>query len=252
MSGGYGPLAKAKPTAAGAHNGSIQLGDLGCEGVGTVVAAGADPKSVSGYDFKVGDAVMWFGYASSFREYVVLEANPPFTTGQESQLGPWKVPSPTPEWTVFPCSALTAIGGLELEGHISAGMDVLVTGAAGGTGHVAVQWAKKIWGARVAGTCGSAEKASLLEGLGCDVTVNYRTQDVAAALKAEFPQGFDLIYEGVGGRIGNIARRLLADDGFLVQIGYVGTDYSGATMGDIDGAPVELKSGQGEMCAAAR
>ena len=35
---------------------------------------------------------------------------------------------------------------------------VLVTGAAGGTGHIAVQWAKALYGCRVAGTCGSAEK----------------------------------------------------------------------------------------------
>ena len=53
--------------------------------------------------------------------------------------------------------------------------------------------------------------------------------------------------EGVGGRIGNIARRLLADDGFLVQIGMVATDYSGATSGDSDGAPIKLKEGQSEM-----
>merc|ERR1712217_970746 len=46
---------------------------------------------------------------------------------------------------------------------------------------------------------------------------------------------------------GNVARRLLADKGFLVQIGYVGTDYSGTTKGDVDGKPVELKDGQREM-----
>merc|ERR1719474_243708 len=44
-----------------------------------------------------------------------------------------------------------------------------------------------------------------------------------------------------------MARRLLADSGFLVQIGSVGTDYSGATQGDVDGAQVRLKEGQGEM-----
>ena len=61
------------------------------------------------------------------------------------------------------------------------------------------------------------------------MTVNYRTQDVAAALKAEFPQGFDLIYEGVGGEMGKVVKGLLKEGpspGTLVNIGSVSTDYS--------------------------
>ena len=49
----------------------------------------------------------------------------------------------------------------------------------------------------------------MLKELGCDVVVNYRSEDVEAVLKKEFPEGFDLVYEGVGGRMGNIAKRLL-------------------------------------------
>ena len=37
---------------------------------------------------------------------------------------------------------MTAVGALELVGHIKQGQTVLVTAAAGGTGHVALQWAK--------------------------------------------------------------------------------------------------------------
>lgn len=110
-----------------------------------------------------------------------------------------------------------------------------------------MQWAKKIWGCRVAGTCGSAEKANMLKRLGCDVIVNYREDDVETILAKEFPNGFDVVYEAVGGKIGNIARRLLAPNGTLAQIGFVSTDYSGATKGASDGAPVKLKDGQSEM-----
>ena len=70
---------------------------------------------------------------------------------------------------------MTAVGALELVGHIAQGQTVLVTAAAGGTGHIALQWAKK-YGARVAGTCGSQDKEKMLKDLGCDVVVNYRTQ----------------------------------------------------------------------------
>ena len=69
----------------------------------------------------------------------------------------------------------------------------------------------------------------MLKRLGCDVIVNYREDDVETILAKEFPNGFDVVYEAVGGKIGNIARRLLAPNGTLAQIGFVSTDYSGAT-----------------------
>ena len=57
-------------------------------------------------------------------------------------------------------------------------------------------------------------------------------QDVEAVLSKEFPSGFDLVYEGVGGRMGNTAKKLLGKEGTLVSVGAVSTDYSGATKGD--------------------
>ena len=183
---------------------------MGCEGVGIVTAVGAGV-----HGFAVGEAVAFPGAGVSFRESVLINvararpgATPPALKG----------PAATPEWTAVPISALTATGGLEIAGNIQRGQSILVTGAAGGTGHIAVQWAKHIFGCRVAGTCGDAAKAAMLKELGCDVVVNYREDDVEAVLAAEFPGGFDVVYEGVGGRIGNIARRLLADTGFLVQV----------------------------------
>merc|ERR1740139_1593618 len=100
----------------------------------------------------------------------------------------WKVPDIRPEWTAFPVSAMTAVGGLVLSmaGNIASGQTVMVTGAAGGKGHIAVQWAKRC-GCRVAGTCSSEEKATLLKSLGCDVVVNYREQNVEEVLRQEFP-----------------------------------------------------------------
>merc|ERR1712194_960819 len=74
-----------------------------------------------------------------------------------------------------------------------------VTGAAGGTGHMAVQFAK-LHGARVAGTYGSEEKSKMLSSIGADVVVNYRTSaDVENELRRAFPDGFDMVYDAVGG-----------------------------------------------------
>lgn len=217
MSGGYGALAESQPATS--YDGTVQAGDLGFEGVGIIVGLGPDILSSS---FCVGQAVAWMGYGSGFREYVLLKAGPDVANVQVM----FKVPRPTANWTAVPCSALTATGGLELEGRISQGQSVLVTGAAGGTGHIAVQWAKTMWGARVAGTCGNGAKAQLLHELGCDVVVNYREQDMASVLRSEFPRGFDLVYEAVGGNIGRTAQRLLAPDGTLVSLGAVSEDYA--------------------------
>jgi hypothetical protein len=210
MSGGYGALSRQNP--ASIATGDVQPGDLGCEGVGIIVGIGSGLDTAAWF---VGQTVAWWGSGVSFREWVEV----PVTSVIQ-------VPSADPLWTALPVSAMTAVGGLELVGRIKPSAKVLVTGAAGGTGHIAVQWAK-LCGARVAGTCGSAVKAAMLESLGVDVVVNYRTQDVASALRESFPEGFDIVYECVGGRVGDDARKLLNPTGIVVGIGSVSEDYSG-------------------------
>eukprot|EP00927_Polykrikos_kofoidii_P075436 TRINITY_DN7163_c0_g1_i1.p1 TRINITY_DN7163_c0_g1~~TRINITY_DN7163_c0_g1_i1.p1 ORF type:complete len:392 (+),score=68.43 TRINITY_DN7163_c0_g1_i1:26-1177(+) len=229
MSGGYGALSAQKPEIE--PNGSNQVGDLGCEGVGLVteLGEGVDPS-----EWSVGQPVAFWGFGVSFREFVTLRVSAGFNPMV------WKVPDVEPKWTAVPISAMTAVGGLVLHGGIGSGQNVLVTGAAGGTGHIAVQWAKR-HGARVAGTCGGEAKVVMLKSLGCDVVVNYRTEDVEAVLSKEFPEGFDLVYDGVGGSVGNMAKRLLSARGSYVSVGSVSTDYSGASAGDANIGPVAEK-----------
>jgi len=69
---------------------------------------------------------------------------------------------------------------------------VFVSGGAGAVGHYAVQWAKR-FGARVVTTVSSGEKAAHAAAAGADLTVNYRTGDVAAALR-EFSGGKGLAH----------------------------------------------------------
>jgi NADPH:quinone reductase-like Zn-dependent oxidoreductase len=64
-----------------------------------------------------------------------------------------------------------------LQGKMGTGETVLVTAAAGGTGQFAVQLAK-LAGNTVIATCGGAEKAALLRGLGVDRVIDYRQEDV--------------------------------------------------------------------------
>jgi NADPH:quinone reductase-like Zn-dependent oxidoreductase len=203
--GAYGSLAKAEP--APVKNGLNQVGDCGSEGVGTVVRLGPNIQS----SLQIGQSVFYFG--STFREYTVIPAKNCFPC-----------PDLNPIWTAVPISGLTALGGLEILGKIHKGQNVLVTAAAGGTGQFAVQWAK-YRGCRVAGTCSSAEKAQLLKSLGCDVIINYKTEDVNEVLKREFPKGLDLIYESVGGPLRLTCFNNLAIFGHLIIIGSVGENY---------------------------
>lgn len=220
MAGGYGALQNKKPETIPSDK--IQVGDLGCEGVGVIESIG---PNVDQSIYKVGNAVCWFGYGVSFREYVNL----PVDREVQKQMGGMMVlPVPTPDvqYTAVPISALTATGALELAGNISNNQNVLVTGAAGGTGHIAVQWASKLYNCRVAGTCGSEEKANVLKNIGCHVTVNYKKENIENKLRKEFPNGFDLIFEGIGGQMRETCTKLLSSNGTLISIGSVSEDYT--------------------------
>ena len=65
--------------------------------------------------------------------------------------------------------------GLQVTGEVKEGETVLVTAAAGGTGHFGVQIAK-LKGCSVVATCGSQAKAQLLKDLGADRVINYHEE----------------------------------------------------------------------------
>eukprot|EP00560_Eucampia_antarctica_P010036 CAMPEP_0197830082 /NCGR_PEP_ID=MMETSP1437-20131217/6671_1 /TAXON_ID=49252 ORGANISM="Eucampia antarctica, Strain CCMP1452" /NCGR_SAMPLE_ID=MMETSP1437 /ASSEMBLY_ACC=CAM_ASM_001096 /LENGTH=394 /DNA_ID=CAMNT_0043432223 /DNA_START=22 /DNA_END=1206 /DNA_ORIENTATION=+ len=183
--------------------GATQPFGLGAEGVGVVAAFGSN---VDGY--KVGDAVCFVG--SAFAEYSVCKT---------STL--WSIPSASKEYVGLRISALTACAMLEQTGKLKKGETVLITAAAGGAGHFAVQFAKAA-GCVVIGTCGSEKKAKMLkEKLGCDHVIRYKEEDVAAELKKLAPDGLDVILEGVGGGMLQTALDCLAQKGRLLQIGYI-------------------------------
>lgn len=103
---------------------------------------------------------------------------------------------------------------------------VLVTAAAGGTGHYAVQLAK-LAGNHVIGTCSTDEKVELLETIGCDRPINYEAENVAEVLETEYEGGIDLIYECVGGSLFDVCIEALARHGRLLSIGYVSEYQTG-------------------------
>jgi NADPH2:quinone reductase len=98
----------------------------------------------------------------------------------------------------IPC--MTAHRCVTLGGELE-GRTVLVCGGAGAVGHYAVQWAKR-FGARVIATVSSVYKARHAVAGGADATVNYRSEDVVAAVRAFVPEGVDHVVDvDLGGNL---------------------------------------------------
>jgi NADPH-dependent curcumin reductase len=96
---------------------------------------------------------------------------------------------------------LTAYAGMVLLGAPRAGETVVVSAASGGVGQIAGQLAK-LRGARVVGIAGRAEKCRyVVEVLGFDACVSHLALTFAADLHAACPDGIDVYFENVGGKV---------------------------------------------------
>jgi NADPH-dependent curcumin reductase CurA len=106
---------------------------------------------------------------------------------------------------VLGITGLTAYFGLLEVGRPRPGETVLVSGAAGAVGTVAGQIAK-LMGCRVVGTTSSAAKCKwLVDELGFDSAVDYRTGNLHKSLKDACPKGIDVYFDNTGGEVLNAA-----------------------------------------------
>ena len=96
---------------------------------------------------------------------------------------------------------MTAYFGLAEIGKPQAGETLAVAAASGAVGSVVGQIAK-IRGARVVGIAGGEKKCRFVtEELGFDACVDHRSPDFAAHLKEACPEGIDVYFENVGGKV---------------------------------------------------
>ncbi|MFC4101656.1 NADP-dependent oxidoreductase [Paenibacillus xanthanilyticus] len=117
------------------------------------------------------------------------------------------------EAAALPQSGFTAWHALFVQGKLAAGQTVLINGAAGGVGHLAVQLAQ--WKeARVIGAA-SARNEPYLRELGVNAFVDY-----TAALLPEFEQSADLVLDTAGGDKGDWLLDVLKPGGRLVPIAW--------------------------------
>ena len=110
-------------------------------------------------------------------------------------------------------------GALISVAQLKAGETVLVLGASGGLGVMAVQIAKAV-GARVIAVVGGKEKAEVVKSVGADEVVDYGRDGWEARVKAlgNGREGVDVVYDGIGAVESGI--RCLRYRGRLVVVGF--------------------------------
>ncbi len=183
----------------------------GVEAIGVVDAIG---DGVTG--FAVGDAAATIRFTGGYREAnVAPEAQ--FTA----------VPAATREWLALASTGVSALLALEHIGQVKDGETVAISAAAGGLGHLMVQLAL-LRGCHVVALCGGPAKGDFVRSLGAQRVIDYKTEDVAAILAADYPAGIDVAIDTVGGAI---------FDAFLANLAYHGRLVVGGAAQDLEGRP---------------
>jgi len=126
--------------------------------------------------------------------------------------------------SVLPTMGAVALGALRL-GGVADGDAVLITAAAGGIGHLAVQLARHLRAGTVIAAAGSAAKAGFLKELGADVTVDYSQPDWATQVREAAPGGVSVALDAVGGETLLECVSLLAPLGRVVGYGAANGDW---------------------------
>jgi len=126
-------------------------------------------------------------------------------------------------------TGMTAFFGLQRIGKPVTGDTVLVTGAAGATGSAVGQLAK-LAGCRVIGVAGGEAKCKwLVDELGFDGAVDYRSPTFRKEVRALVPNGIDILWDNVGGQVFDSLLPRIAAGARVVVCGAISI-YSDSTL----------------------
>jgi hypothetical protein len=138
---------------------------------------------------------------------------------------------PTTALGALGVTGMTAYFGITDVGRIQEGDVVVVSGAAGATGSTAGQIARIKGAKKVVGIAGGPQKCAwIVDELGFDEAIDYKSDDVATRLREACPDGIDLYFDNVGGEILDACLARLALRGRVVLCGAISgyNDRSGA------------------------
>lgn len=160
---------------------------LGWDGAGTVAAVG---RNVTRFEFgdRVYAATMPVLRGGFYAEYAAVE---------EEHVAHVPEKLPTDQAGALAWDALTALGGIEAL-SLASGDTLMIFGASGGIGHLALQLARRL-DVRVLAVASGEDGVALAHRLGADVVVDGRRGDVAAAARALAPAGLDAALVTAGG-----------------------------------------------------
>ncbi len=189
-------------------------------GIGEVMRAGAVGRVIASNEPKiaVGDHVVG---TLGVQEYAVAKGK------QLTRVDPRLATLPVYLGTLG-MPGMTAYFGLLDVGKPKAGDTVVVSGAAGAVGQVVGQIAK-IKGCRAVGIAGGQDKCDYLRSIGFDAAIDYKHQDVQAALKEYCPEGVNVYFDNVGGEILDAVLTRLATQARIVICGAI-SQYNEAKM----------------------
>jgi NADPH:quinone reductase-like Zn-dependent oxidoreductase len=161
---------------------------LGTDGSGTIAAVGSRVRR-----FAPGDIVYSYSFANPkggfYAEYVAVAAE---NVGRPPYILTLK------EAGAIPTTGLTALQGIDDVLKIKRGEAVVIHGASGAVGSLALQFAK-MRGARVLATASGKDGVLFVRRLGADAAADGRHDDLAAAARRFAPDGVDAVLALAGG-----------------------------------------------------
>ncbi|WP_022954200.1 NADP-dependent oxidoreductase [Leucothrix mucor] len=179
------PYMRGRMSAAKSYAASLEIGEtiLG----GTVARVEASNNA----DFKVGDWVLSF---NGWQDYAVSDGEGLTKLGDNPE-------QPSYALGIMGMPGFTAYMGLLDIGKPKAGETLVVAAATGPVGATVGQIGK-IKGCHVVGVAGGAEKCKhAVEVLGFDACIDHKADDFAEQLAAACPNGIDIYFENVGGKV---------------------------------------------------
>ena len=191
---------------------------IGSDFSGTVEAIGKDVTK-----FQVGQEVFGGGNGA-FAEYLIKHQD---TTGAVVKPGPVS----HEQAASIPIAGITALQAVRDHGKIKPGDKVLINGASGGVGTLAVQIAKH-YGADVTGVC-STRNVEMVRSLGADRVIDYKTDNYT-----QEPEQYDVILDMVGNHSISDNRNVLKPEGRMVMVGGQKGNWIAPFLGSINSAMI--------------
>lgn len=203
--------------------------------LGVEMSGIVEENNSSNTAFSPGTRVAGLVNQGGYAEYAVIPANRAMVIPEGLSFE---------EGTAIPEVFLTAFQTMYWLGELKENETVLIHAGGSGVGTAAIQMAKKVTGAKVITTAGSAEKLAFCKELGADETINYKTEDFAERVQEiTNGKGVDVILDFVGASYWDKNLKSIKTDGNWILIGVLGgATVENVNLGALLGKRISLKA----------